>query len=153
LTSWLDRLFDVNSRQRLALGLEVAGNLGSLVALTLTLYLSGRALRAVAEFTVTEVTNRVIWLYFAYHVATFKTANLRKLVLDFLATGLPTAASLILIHTFIHGWNALMVSAIALLAMEAFVYFRHVRRDLAHTSTAERFRKVWADKTTPPSWH
>ena len=28
LTSWLDRLFDVNSRQRLALGLEVARELG-----------------------------------------------------------------------------------------------------------------------------
>ncbi len=149
LTSWLDRLFDVSSRQRLALGLEVAGNLGSLVALTLTLYISGNALRAVAAFTITEVTYSAIWLYFAYRVAAFKTANLRKLVLDFIATGLPMAASLILIHTFIHGWNALIVSAIALLAMEAFVYVRYVRGDLAHSSTAERFRKFWADKKTP----
>ncbi len=149
LTSWLDRLFDVNSRQRLALGLEVAGNLGSLVALTATLAISGSALRAVAVFTVTEVTYSVIWLYFAYRVAQFKTAKLRKLVLDFVATGLPTAASFILIHTFIHGWSALVVSAIALLGIEAFVYVRYVRGDLAHTSTAERFRKFWADKKTP----
>src|SRR5580704_5380248 len=105
LTSWLDRLFDVNSRQRLALGLEIAGNLGSLVALTLTLAISGSALKAVAAFTVTEVTYSVIWLYFAYRVAAFKTAKLRKLALDFIATGLPMAASLVLIHTFLHGWS------------------------------------------------
>jgi lipopolysaccharide exporter len=149
LTSWLDRLFDVNSRQRLALGLEVAGNLGSLLALTLTLAISASALRAVAVFTVTEVTYSVIWLYFAYRVAAFKTANLRKLVLDFIATGLPMGATLLFIHTLVHGWSALMVSAIALLGMEAFVYVRYVRGDLAHTSTAERFRKFWADKKTP----
>src|SRR5579872_5334291 len=149
LTSWLDRLFDVNSRQRLALVLGVAGNLGSLVALTVTLAISGSALRAVAVFTATEVIYSLIWLYFAYGVANFDTANLRKLLMDFAATGLPMAASLILIHTFIPGWSALMVSAIALLAMEAFVYVRYVRGDLAHSSTAERFRKFWADKKTP----
>jgi len=149
LTSWLDRLFDVNSRQRLALVLGVAGNLGSLVALTVTLAISGSALRAVAVFTATEVIYSLIWLYFAYRVANFDTANLRKLLLDFAATGLPMAAGLILIHTFIQGWNALMVSAIALLGMEAFVYVRYVRADLAHSSTAERFRKFWADKKTP----
>jgi SAM-dependent methyltransferase len=43
----------------------------------------------------------------------------------------------------------LIVSAIALLAMEAFVYVRYVRGDLAYTSTEERFRKFWEDKKTP----
>ena len=149
LTSWLDRLFDVNSRQRLALVIEVAGNLGSLVALTLTLAISGSALRAVAVFTVTEVAYSIIWLYFAYSVAGFETAKLRKLALDFVATGLPMAVSLLLIHSIIHGWWALIVSALALLAIEAFVYLRYVRGDLAYTSTAERFRKFWEDKKSP----
>jgi|HubBroStandDraft_6_1064221.scaffolds.fasta_scaffold04379_3 lipopolysaccharide exporter len=149
LTSWLDRLFDVHSRQRLALVIEIAGNLGSLVALTLTLAISGSALRAVATFTVTEVIYSVTWLYFAYRVAGFDTARLRRLALDFVATGLPMAVGLVLIHAIIHGWGALIVSAITLVAMEAFVYMRYVRGELAYTSTAERFRKFWEDKKTP----
>jgi lipopolysaccharide exporter len=149
LTSWLDRLFDVHSRQRLGLALEIAGSLGSLIALALTLAISGSALRAVAAFTVTEVTYSVIWLYFAYRVADFNTATLRKLVLDFIATGLPMAAALVLIHAFTHGWRALILSAIALLGVEAFVYIRYVRGELAHSSTAERFRQFWADKKSP----
>lgn len=149
LTSWLDRLFDVKSRQRLALGLGIAGNLASLAALTLTLAISGSALRAVAVFTVTEVTYSVIWLYFAYRVAGFNTAALRKLCVDFIVTALPMVAVLGVIHTFIHGWWALLVSAVGLLAIEGFVYFRYIRADLAHSSTAERFRKFWADKSTP----
>ena len=131
LTSWLDRLFDVNSRQRLALGLEIAGNLGSLVALTLTLAISGSALKAVAAFTVTEVTYSSIWLYFAYRVAGFKTGALRKFCVDFVVTGLPMVAFLGLVHAFIHGWWALVVSAIGLFAIEGFIYFRYVRGDLA----------------------
>ena len=149
LTSWLDRLFDVNSRQRLALGLEIAGNLVSLVALTLTLAISGSALKAVAAFTVTEVTYSVIWLYFAYRVAGFNTAALRTFCVDFAVTGLPMIAFLGLVHAFIHGWWALVGSAIGLFAIEGFIYFRYVRADLAHSSTAERFRKFWADKKSP----
>lgn len=129
LTSWLDRLFDVKSRQRLALGLGIAGNLASLAALTLTLAISGSALRAVAVFTVTEVTYSVIWLYFAYRVAGFNTAALRKLCVDFIVTALPMVAVLGVIHTFIHGWWALLVSAVGLLAIEGFVYFRYIRAD------------------------
>jgi lipopolysaccharide exporter len=149
LTSWLDRLFDVNSRQRLALGLEIAGNLGSLVALTLTLAISGSALKAVAAFTVTEVTYSAIWLYFAYRVARFKTAALRTFCVDFVVTGLPMVAFLGLVHAFIHGWWALVVSAIGLFAIEGFIYVRYVRGDLAYSSTSERFRKFWADKKSP----
>jgi SAM-dependent methyltransferase len=91
----------------------------------------------------------VIWLYFAYRVAGFDAANLRKLGLDFIATGLPMAAALLFVHTFIHGWGALILSAIALLGVEAFVYIRYVRGELAHSSTAERFRQFWADKKSP----
>jgi lipopolysaccharide exporter len=149
LTSWLDRLFDVKSRQRLALVLEIAGNLGSLVALTLTLAFSGSALRAVAAFTVTEVTYSVIWLFFAYRVAEFQTSALRKLVVDFAATGVPMVVCLLLIHSFFHGWLALIVSAIALLAVEAVVYVRYVRGDRFYASAAERFGKFWADKKSP----
>lgn len=149
LTSWLDRLFDVKGQQRLALMLEVAGNLGSLIALTLALAASGSALRAVATFTVTEVTYSVIWLYFAYRVAGFQTAALRKLAVDFVVTGFPVAASLVFIHTFIHGWGALTVSAVVLVAVEAFLYIRYVRGELAYTSTADRFRTFWADKKSP----
>ena len=149
LTSWLDRLFDVNSRQRLGLGLEIAGNLVSLVALVLTLAASGSALKAVAAFTVTEVIYSVIWLYFAFRVARFNTASLRTFGLDFVATGLPMVAVLGLIHAFIRGWWALVASAVGLLAIEGLVYFRYVRGDLAHSSTAERFQKFWADKSSP----
>jgi len=149
LTSWLDRLFDVKGRQRLALVIEIAGNLGSLVALTLTLAISGDALKAVAAFTVTEVTYSVIWLYFAYRVAGFDTGKLRTLGLDFAVTGAPMAVALLVIHSVIHHWSGLAVSAIALLALEAFIYMRYVRGELAYTSTAERFRKFWEDKQSP----
>ncbi|HEY2545978.1 MAG TPA: oligosaccharide flippase family protein [Candidatus Acidoferrum sp.] len=149
LTSWLDRLFDVNSRQRLALVIEIAGNLGSLIALTVTLAISGDALRAVIAFTITEVIYSVTWLYFAYRVAGFDTTKLRKLLVDFAVTGLPVGLGVLLIHAVIHGWLALVVSALGLLAVEAFIYIRYVRGDLAYTSTAERFRKFWEDKKSP----
>jgi SAM-dependent methyltransferase len=149
LTSWLDRLFDVNSRQKLALAIEIAGNLGSLIALTFTLAFFDNALKAVAAFTVTEVTYSVIWLYFAYRVAGFDTRKLRTLALDFAVTGAPMAVALLVIHSVIHHWWGLGVSAIALLALEAFIYVRYVRGDLAYTSTAERFRKFWEDKKSP----
>jgi lipopolysaccharide exporter len=149
LTSWLDRLFDVNHRQRLALALEIAGNLVSLLALTVTLIVSGNALRAVAAFTITEITYSMIWLVFAYRVASFRTATLRTLCLDFLAAGLPMAGGLAFIHAFIHGWWALLLSGLFLLAIETFIYFRYVRGKLAHSSTAERFRKFWEDKKSP----
>lgn len=149
LTGWLDRLFDVNSRQRLALALGIAGNLASLAALTVTLAVSGSTLRAVAAFTVAEVTYCMIWLIFAYRVAGFRTATLRKLGLDFVVTGLPMAGGLAVIHAFLHGWRALLVSVIGLLGIETFIYFRYVRGDLAHSSTAERFRKFWEDKKSP----
>ncbi len=149
LISWLDRLFDVNNRQRLALALGIAGNLVSLAALTVTLAVSGSALRAVAAFTVAEVTYSMIWLFFAYRVAGFRTAALRTVGLDFVATGLPMAGGLAVIHAFLHGWWALLVSAIGLLGIEIFIYLRYVRGDLAHSSTAERFRKFWEDKKSP----
>jgi lipopolysaccharide exporter len=149
LTSWLDRLFDVNSRQRLALVIEIAGNLGSLVALTLTLAITGSALRAVAAFTVTEVIYSVTWLYFAYRVAGFDTKKLQKLVFDFVVTGLPTAATLVLIHTVLHGWQALIACAMALVVAEALIYVHYLRGDLAHSSTAERYRKFWENKKSP----
>jgi cyclopropane fatty-acyl-phospholipid synthase-like methyltransferase len=123
--------------------------LGSLLALTLTLAISGNALLAVAVFTVTEVTYSAIWLYFAYRVAGFKTAALRRFGWDFIATGLPMTVFLGVVHAFIHGWRALLVSAIGFLAIEGLVYFRYVRGELAHSSTAERFRKFWADKSSP----
>lgn len=149
LTSWLDRLFDVHSRQRLALGLEIAGNLGSLLVLTLTLAISGSALRAVAAFTIAEVIYSSIWLYFAFRIAGFDTRALRKFGMDFIATGLPMVAFLGVAHAFIHGWWSLLVSAIGLFGLEGFIYFRYVRGDLAHSSTSERFRKFWADKKSP----
>jgi O-antigen/teichoic acid export membrane protein/2-polyprenyl-3-methyl-5-hydroxy-6-metoxy-1,4-benzoquinol methylase len=148
LTSWLDRLFDVNSRQRLALVLEIAGSLVSLIALIVTLAISGSALRAVAAFTITEVSYSLIWLFFAYRVAGFQTAALRKLGWDFLSAGVPMAGALLVIHAFIYGWWALVVSAACLLGVEAFVYLRYVRGNLAHP-TAERFRTFWSDKKSP----
>jgi lipopolysaccharide exporter len=149
LTSWLDRLFDVNGRQRFALAIEIAGNLGSLVALTLTLTITGSALRAVAAFTVTEVIYSVIWLYCAYRVAGFDTRKLRKFAVDFIVAGLPTATLLVVIHTILHGWQALLVSGMALVAAEALVYVHYLRGELAYSSTAERFRKFWEDKKSP----
>jgi lipopolysaccharide exporter len=149
LTSWLDRLFDVNNRQRLALALGIAGNLVSLAALTVTLAISGNALRGVAAFTVSEVIYSIIWLFFAYRIAGFRTAALRKLSLDFVVTGVPMAGGLAVIHAFTHGWWALLVSSIGFLVIETFIYLRYVRGDLAHSSTSERFRKFWEDKTTP----
>lgn len=149
LISWLDRLFDLNNRQRLALALGIAGSLVSLAALSVTLAVSGSVLRAVAAFTVAEVTYSMIWLFFAYRVGGFRTATLLKLGLDFAATGVPMAGGLAVTHAFLHGWWALLVSAIGLLGIETFIYLRYVRGDLAHSSTAERFRKFWEDKKSP----
>jgi len=148
LTAWLDRLFDVRSRQRLSLILEVGGNLASLGALTIVLALTHDSVRAVAAFTVFEVIYSSVWLCSAYRVAGFRTKSLQNLTFDAFLTGTPVAIGVGFTHLFLHSWSALAASTVLVLGLETLFFLRYVHGGRAFASTAERFRSFWSDKTS-----
>ncbi len=149
LTSWLDRLFDVSNHQRLSLALEIGGNLLSLGALTLVMMLSKNALWGVAAFTVGEVIYCIVWLYCAYYAANFRLGTLRQLARNAFVTGAPVLAGMGAIHVLLRDGWALAVSAIFVFTLEVVFFFRFVRGNQAFSSTEERFRSYWEDKTSP----
>jgi len=128
LVSWLDRLFDVRQRQRLALALEIVGNGLSLGALAATLFFLHRPVLAVAAFSLAEVIFCTIWLFWAYRVAGFNVRSLRGVVWDLMRVGLPVLACLTTIHAVLQGWAAVLSSAVIVLAVQTSLYFRYVRR-------------------------
>jgi SAM-dependent methyltransferase len=149
LTSWLDRLFDIRGHQKLSLILEFGGNVLSLGGLTLALlWQPEKTVLAVAVYATAQVLYSSIWLVFAYHVAEFNARALTVLLRDAVVSlGLATA----LIggaHMFFHGWIAFFVSAAAALGLTGFAFVRYVSTGRAFTSSAERFRRFWADKNT-----
>jgi lipopolysaccharide exporter len=133
LTSWLDRLFDVVGRQRLALILECGGNAASLAALTLTLVFTHNSLLAIRAFTISEVSYNILWLACAYSIAGFRLLSLCTLPKDFALAGLPVFCSALLIRLAFrsHPWLCFALTAIATVVTVGFFFLRYVRGDRA----------------------
>lgn len=126
ISSWLDRLFDIHSRQKLSLALRLAGNSFSLAALAATLYFTGNAVAAVAAFALSEVVYTCIWLWFAYRIAAFRGANLLRIAAAFAAAAVPVFLMIGVIHLVLAGWAAFATSFAAVLLFEAVFSLRKV---------------------------
>ena len=150
VTSWLDRIFDVCGRQRLSLILGFLGNGGSLAVLAVVLKLTSNSVLAVALFAACEVIYSIVWLVAAFHVANFHVKSLRNLAQDALLSGLSLAVVFALITAALHPWPwvALAVLTLLLAVWLLFAFVRYVRGGYAFASTADRFRRFWADKST-----
>ena len=150
ITSWLDRIFDVCGRQRFSLILGTLGNGGSLAALAIALKLTSNSVLAVAIFAACEVIYAIIWLVAAFHVAGFRLKSLGDIAKDVLISGLSLAVLFALVTTALRPWPWVSLSAVVLLLSIwlLFAFVRYVRGGHAFTSTADRFRRFWADKST-----
>lgn len=149
LSSWLDRLFDIHGRQKFSLGLEIIGNLASLGALAAGLYLTGNAVVGVAAFTISEIVYTCVWLYSAYYVARFTASKLLRIAWVFCVSAVPVFLVVGAIHLVLSGWTAFLTSVSAVLLFELTFSLKKARGNLAFSSTEDRFRDFWADKTSP----
>jgi lipopolysaccharide exporter len=130
LVTWLDRLFDVRQRQKLALALEVVGNVISLGALAAALLFFHRPVWGIAAFSLSEVVYCLVWLSSAYRVAGFSLRSLSSAVGGLVRIGLPVLAGLATVHLVLEGWAAVLSSAVIVVVVETTLCFRYVRRDL-----------------------
>jgi len=150
ITSWLDRIFDVCGRQRLSLILGFLGNGASLAVLTITLMRTSNSVLAIALFSAFEVVYGIIWLAVAFHIAGFRVKSLWNITQDVLISGMSLAVLFALVTTALQPWPWLSLSVVVLLLSLwlLFSFVRYVRGGYAFTSTADRFRRFWADKST-----
>jgi O-antigen/teichoic acid export membrane protein len=84
ITSWLDRVFDVLERQRLALTLQTTYDLVSLGIFALVLMWSRKPVWAVAIYGVVTTIYNVIYLVVIYRIARFPLAGLLRIGAIFL---------------------------------------------------------------------
>ncbi len=76
LVSWLDRLFDVHGRQRLVVGLQIAGNLCSLGGFWGTLAAGWSPVASAAVFAGAVLVYELVWLIIVYRLAGFSLVEL-----------------------------------------------------------------------------
>lgn len=79
LTSWLDRIYDVTGKQRLALGLEVIYDLVAIGVFALSLILYKNIRLAVVLYAITTCIYNMIWLVITFKVAKFSLRGLWRL--------------------------------------------------------------------------
>ncbi len=144
----LDRLFDVQERQRFSLVLEVLGNVASLGGLYLTLWLTRDTVLAVGVFAGLEAIYTLTWLWFVYRVAGFHRAGLLLVGKDVLVWGGITAVALGAMHSVFHPWTAFLASFFVVFLIEAACAVRSVRGDRLTEATAW-LRALRARPTTP----
>jgi lipopolysaccharide exporter len=148
LSSWLDRLFDVQERQRFSLILEVSGNVASLGGLYLTLWLTRDTVLAVGVFAGLEAIYTLTWLWFAYRVAGFHPAGLLLVGKAVLVWGGITAVVLGALHSVFRPWTAFLASFFVVFLIEAVCVVRSLRGDRVSEATAW-LRALRARPTTP----
>jgi O-antigen/teichoic acid export membrane protein len=88
LTYWLDRVYDMTGRQRLALGLELGFNLVSLAVFSVMLYRTKNAEEAVAALAMTIALYSALYLAVTLHVARISERLFYETLLAALAAGL-----------------------------------------------------------------
>ena len=85
LTYWLDRVYDMLGRQRLALVMEASYNLVSLLLFALILHFERSVLLAVAAFSVVSAAYGIVYLAVTLRIARFDIRILGETVLALLA--------------------------------------------------------------------
>ena len=148
ISGWLDRLFDVQGRQRLSLILEISGNVASLSGLFLALWWTHDTVLAVGVFAGLEALYTMMWLWFVYRVGGFDPRGLLLVGKDAIVWGGITAIALAAIHSVLRPWPAFLVSLSAVLLIEAFYVLRNLTDGRIFSDTAGQLGAIRAQPTT-----
>lgn len=125
VSSWLDRIFDVQGRQRLSLILQLIGNGVSLGGIFLVLYLTHNPLLGVGTFAVAELLYGIVWLWFVFRVAGFNPNGLVRLGKDVLFLAAGSFLVIGFVHAVLSAWTAFIISscAVALMELATFLWY------------------------------
>jgi O-antigen/teichoic acid export membrane protein len=83
-TSWPERLYEVSERQRVSLGIEIAGNLAKVAAVVMPLAAGAGPIVAIVGYAVADALYHVAYLLGLFHVGGFRNARLGVLSLNLL---------------------------------------------------------------------
>ena len=144
--SWMDRLFDVQGRQRLSLILQLVGNGASLGGMFVVLYFTHNTLLGVGAFAGLELLYGVVWLGFAFRVAGFETKGLVSLGKDTLVLAAVAFLAIGSVHIFLAPLSAFLVSMFALLLMEIICFFRYAYQASGPSTAAEPLEGALASR-------
>jgi O-antigen/teichoic acid export membrane protein len=128
LTAWLDRIFDVQGRQRLSLVLAAIGNGAPLAGLYAVLWYARDTVAAVGVYSALAALFSVIWLAFVYHVAQFSLRGLRLLVQDAAFSSAIGIAIVGGMRALFPPWPAFCTAAAAIFLLEAIMFRKYVQR-------------------------
>jgi O-antigen/teichoic acid export membrane protein len=126
LTGWLDRLFDVQGRQRLSLILAALGNGSSIGGLFAALWITRNTILAVSVFAGLQVFYIASWLTVAYCIAKFSLRSLALLVKDGAFTGALAFVAIGAIHLLLPLWFAVIISGAAVFLMDCVYFVKYV---------------------------
>jgi O-antigen/teichoic acid export membrane protein len=97
LTSWLDRIYDIIGRQRLALILQISNDSISLTLMLAVLYFTHDPLLAVTAFAVSVSIYCIVWTYFTFSIGGFGT----KLLLEYVSVAAAVVAFVLVSNSVI----------------------------------------------------
>lgn len=125
VSSWLDRIFDVQGRQRLSLILQLIGNGASLGGMFLVLYLTHNSLLGVGTFAAVELLYGIVWLWFVFRVAGFDASGLVRLGRDVLFLAAGSFLVIGFVHVVLSAWTAFIISscAVGLMELATFLWY------------------------------
>ncbi len=113
VSNWMDRLFDVNNRQRLAFGMEVVFSILSIFSFLLGYYIWGNILDALIVQVIVLTCYYLVWLVVLFKIANFSMFNLLKLGQKSLLLGLGFTLCFLAINYFAKdNWGLLIYVAI-----------------------------------------
>ena len=130
-TSWLDRVFDIRSRQHIALTLEFAFAALALVAMDVVLGRTHNANAAVAAYALGVGVFFLVWATVAIKVANFNS----RIIFDYLASTVCMGATMTIAYTLLHWLRAPLSGQVALTVLLAATLcalgFRQMRTRIA----------------------
>ena len=127
VTTWMDRIFDVQGRQNLALLWEISRDIAMVGSLTLALGLSGNPVLSIGVYVAVNFLFVALWLLLAFKIANFAVGSLWQIGALFLGTSSVATAMLWAIHLTPHSWEAFVLSSLLTIALEGFFFMKYTR--------------------------
>jgi O-antigen/teichoic acid export membrane protein len=104
VTAWMERIFDVQGRQKIALIWELARDFVVIGGLAAVLVLTRNPVLAIGTYVGLDILSLVVWLTVAFRIAHFAVENLWQIGAVGLGTGSAAAVVLWAIHAVFQTW-------------------------------------------------
>jgi len=125
VTSWMDRIFDVKGRQRLALIWEIVRDAIVIGCFAVTLWGSHSPLLGVTVYIALDFICSVIWLLIVYQISDFLFRNLWHIGGLFVGIGSVATILLWVIGRTFSQWQAFGIASALTLATEGFIFLKY----------------------------